>query len=99
MEEINNHIDIAEIGTPVIKIEGLEAVKAVKDIAKHAQQVDTMGIDYICVHTGYDLQAKSQTSFADLRTTKSVVKNARTAIAGGIANTDDKRLQMLNAKK
>jgi 3-hexulose-6-phosphate synthase len=150
VEEVKDHIDIVEIGTPVVKIEGLQAVKAikeafpqlqvladmktmdaagyevlkasengadivtilavaedesikgavaeakkqgkkilidliaVKDIAKRAQEVDEMGVDYICVHTGYDLQAKGQNSFKDLETIKSVVKNAKTAIAGGI---------------
>jgi 3-hexulose-6-phosphate synthase len=150
VEEVKDHIDIVEIGTPVVKIEGLQAVKAVKeafpqlqvladmktmdaagyevlkasengadivtilavaedesikgavaeakkqgkkilidliavkDIAKRAQEVDEMGVDYICVHTGYDLQAKGQNSFKDLETIKGVVKNAKTAIAGGI---------------
>ncbi len=148
--EVQEYIDIVEIGTPVIKIEGLKAVKAVKeafphlqvladmktmdaagyevlkasehgadivtvlaqaedasiegavaeakklgkkilidliavkDIAKRAAEVDQMGVDYICVHTGYDLQAKGQNSFKDLETIKAVVKNAKTAIAGGI---------------
>ncbi|WP_191567195.1 3-hexulose-6-phosphate synthase [Metabacillus idriensis] len=150
VEEVKDHIDIVEIGTPVVKIEGLQAVKAikeafpqlqvladmktmdaagyevlkaaeygadivtilavaedesikgavaeakkqgkkilidliaVKDIAKRAYEVDSMGVDYICVHTGYDLQAKGQNSFKDLETIKGVVKNAKTAIAGGI---------------
>jgi 3-hexulose-6-phosphate synthase len=150
VEEVKDHIDIVEIGTPVVKIEGLQAVKAikeafpqlqvladmktmdaagyevlkaaengadivtilavaedesikgavaeakkqgkkilidliaVKDIAKRAYEVDEMGVDYICVHTGYDLQAKGQNSFKDLETIKGVVKNAKTAIAGGI---------------
>lgn len=150
VEEVKDHIDIVEIGTPVVKVEGLQAVKAmkeafpqlqvladlktmdaagyevqkaaehgadivtilaaaedesikgaveeakkqgkkilvdliaVKDIAKRAQEVDEMGVDYICVHTGYDLQAKGQNSFSDLETIKKVVKNTKTAIAGGI---------------
>jgi 3-hexulose-6-phosphate synthase len=150
VEEVKDHIDIVEIGTPVVKIEGLQAVKAVKeafpqlqvladmktmdaagyevlkavehgadivtilaaaedesikgavaeakkqgkeilidliavkDIAKRAQEVDEMGVDYICVHTGYDLQAVGKNSFEDLQTIKNVVKNAKTAIAGGI---------------
>jgi 3-hexulose-6-phosphate synthase len=57
---------------------------AVKDLAGRARQVDALGVDYICVHTGYDLQAVDQNSFEDLLTIKSVVKNAKTAIAGGI---------------
>jgi 3-hexulose-6-phosphate synthase len=56
----------------------------VKDLETRAQEVDALGVDYICVHTGYDLQAVGQNSFEDLRTIKRVVKNAKTAIAGGI---------------
>jgi 3-hexulose-6-phosphate synthase len=57
---------------------------SVKDIATRAKELDEFGVDYICVHTGYDLQAAGKNSFEDLRTIKSVVKNAKTAIAGGI---------------
>ncbi|KHF40174.1 3-hexulose-6-phosphate synthase [Halalkalibacter okhensis] len=57
---------------------------AVKDKKARAIELDELGVDYICVHTGYDLQAVGQNSFEDLRTIKSVVKNAKTAIAGGI---------------
>ena len=57
---------------------------AVKDIAARAKELDELGADYICVHTGYDLQAVGKNSFEDLHTIKSVVKNAKTAIAGGI---------------
>ncbi|MDT8859723.1 3-hexulose-6-phosphate synthase [Alkalihalobacillus sp. MEB130] len=57
---------------------------AVKDKKTRAIELDALGVDYICVHTGYDLQAKGENSFEDLLTIKSVVKNAKTAIAGGI---------------
>ncbi|MDL4839973.1 3-hexulose-6-phosphate synthase [Aquibacillus rhizosphaerae] len=150
IKEVEEHIDIVEIGTPIIKIEGLKAVTeikeafpnlqvladlktmdaagyevmkaseakadiitilgvaedesikgaveeakkqgtrilvdliAVKDIEKRAKEVDALGVDYICVHTGYDLQAVGKNSFEDLLKIKSVVKNAKTAVAGGI---------------
>ncbi|MHC5531502.1 3-hexulose-6-phosphate synthase [Priestia megaterium] len=150
VKEVEEHIDIVEIGTPVVINEGLHAVKAVKeafpnlkvladlkimdaagyevmkaseagadiitilgtaedmsikgaveeakkqgkkilvdmiavkDLTGRAKEVDAMGVDYICVHTGYDLQAVGKNSFEDLQTIKSVVKNAKTAIAGGI---------------
>ncbi|MEE6133112.1 3-hexulose-6-phosphate synthase [Priestia aryabhattai] len=150
IKEVQDHIDIVEIGTPVVINEGLRAVKEVKeafpnlkvladlkimdaagyevqqaskagadivtilgvaedmsikgaveeakkqnkkilvdmigikDIKSRAQELDELGVDYICVHTGYDLQAVGQNSFEDLVTIKSVVKNAKTAIAGGI---------------
>jgi len=57
---------------------------AVKNLAARAAQVDSFGVDYICVHTGYDLQAEGQNSFEDLRAIKAVVKNAKVAVAGGI---------------
>ncbi|WP_028551662.1 3-hexulose-6-phosphate synthase [Paenibacillus sp. UNC451MF] len=57
---------------------------SVKDLAQRAKEVDAFGVDYICVHTGYDLQAVGKNSFEDLLTIKSVVKNAKTAVAGGI---------------
>lgn len=150
IKEVEEHIDIVEIGTPVINKEGLNAVTeikaafpnlvvladvkimdaagyevsqasaagadiitilaqaedssikgaieeakkqgkqilidmiAVKDVKKRAAELDQLGADYICVHTGYDLQAEGKDSFEDLRTIKSVVKNTKTAIAGGI---------------
>lgn len=150
VKEVEEHVDIVEIGTPVVINEGLRAVKevkaafpnlkvladlkimdaagyevikaseagadivtilgaaedmsikgaveeakkqgkkilvdmiAVKDLAKRAKEVDELSVDYICVHTGYDLQAVGKNSFEDLQTIKSVVKHAKTAIAGGI---------------
>ncbi|MFC4102086.1 3-hexulose-6-phosphate synthase [Paenibacillus xanthanilyticus] len=56
----------------------------VKDIAGRAQEIDRLGVDYICVHSGYDHQAAGKNSFEDLATIKRVVKQAKTAIAGGI---------------
>ncbi|SFL69400.1 3-hexulose-6-phosphate synthase [Paenibacillus sp. 1_12] len=56
----------------------------VKDLEKRAVEIDALGVDYICVHTGYDLQAAGQSPFEELRTVKRVVKNAKTAVAGGI---------------
>ncbi|WP_419880958.1 3-hexulose-6-phosphate synthase [Peribacillus sp. B-H-3] len=150
IKEVEEHIDIVEIGTPVVINEGLRAVKeikeafpslkvladlkimdaagyevmkaseagadiitilgaaenesikgavaeakkqgkkilvdmiAVKDIEGRAKELDELGADYICVHTGYDLQAVGQNSFNDLMAIKRVVKNAKTAVAGGI---------------
>lgn len=150
VKEVEDHIDIVEIGTPVVINEGLRAVKemkqafphlkvladlkimdaagyevmkaseagadivtvlgaaedmtikgaveeakkqgrkilvdmiGVKDIETRARELDALGVDYICVHTGYDLQAVGKNSFEDLQTIKRVVKNAKTAVAGGI---------------
>jgi 3-hexulose-6-phosphate synthase len=56
----------------------------VPDMAKRAQEIDALGVDYICVHSGYDHQADGKNSLEDLATIKRVVKHAKTAIAGGI---------------
>ena len=56
----------------------------VKDLEKRAKEVDALGVDYICVHTGYDLQAAGESPFEQLKTIKRVVKRAKTAVAGGI---------------
>ncbi|MCY7656434.1 3-hexulose-6-phosphate synthase [Bacillus safensis] len=56
----------------------------IKDIAGRAKELDALGVEYIFVHKGYDQQAVGQNSFADLMTIKQVVKQAKTAIAGGI---------------
>lgn len=150
VSEVQAHIDIVEIGTPIVINEGLHAVKAIKeafpslrvladlkvmdaggyevmkaseagadiitvlgassdstikgaveearkqgkevlidminvaDLAQRAQQVDALGVDYICVHTGYDSQAEGENPFDDLNTIKAAVKQAKTAVAGGI---------------
>ncbi|MFD0827761.1 3-hexulose-6-phosphate synthase [Neobacillus sp. M.A.Huq-85] len=150
VKEVAAHIDIVEIGTPVVINEGLRAVKKikqafpslkvladlkimdagayevmkaseagadiitvlgatdnstikgaveearkqgtkilidminVKNLEQRAKEVDELGVDYICVHTGYDLQAEGESPFEQLQTIKRVVKNAKTAVAGGI---------------
>lgn len=56
----------------------------VKNLEKRAYEIDGLGVDYICVHTGYDLQAVGVNSFEQLHKIKRIVKNAKTAIAGGI---------------
>lgn len=56
----------------------------VKDIKKRTYEIDALGVDYICVHTGYDLQAVGENSFEQLQMIKRIVKNAKTAVAGGI---------------
>lgn len=56
----------------------------VKNIEGRAKEIDELGVDYICVHSGYDHQAAGKNSFEELTAIKRVVKRAKTAIAGGI---------------
>lgn len=57
---------------------------AVQDLEKRAKEIDALGADYITVHTGYDLQAQGQSPLESLKKVKSVIKNAKVAVAGGI---------------
>ncbi|SUM74181.1 orotidine 5'-phosphate decarboxylase / HUMPS family protein [Staphylococcus hominis] len=99
-KKVEEYVDIVEIGTPIVINEGLPAVQhlneninnakvladmiAVQDLEKRAKELDEMGADYIAVHTGYDLQAEGQSPLESLRTVKSVIKNSKVAVAGGI---------------
>ena len=57
---------------------------AVSDLKKRTQEVDQMGVDYICVHTAFDVQKLGQDPLDDLKTVNSVIKNAKSAVAGGV---------------
>lgn len=58
---------------------------AVPDLAKRAQEIDEMGVDYICVHTAFDIQGTGQKDpLSDLKLVNSVIKKAKSAVAGGV---------------
>ena len=52
---------------------------AVQNLEQRAKELDD-----IAVHTGYDLQAEGKSPLDSLRTVKSVIKNSKVAVAGGI---------------
>lgn len=56
----------------------------VQDLEGRAAQLDNMGVDYICVHTAVDAQIHGKSPYDDLARISSVVKQAKTAIAGGV---------------
>lgn len=56
----------------------------VQDIQKRAVEIDNLEADYICVHTAFDIQATGENPLFELQKVKSVVKNAKIAVAGGI---------------
>lgn len=57
---------------------------AVPDLKKRTKEIDQMGVDYICVHTAFDVQKLGQDPLDDLKTVNSVIKNAKSAVAGGV---------------
>lgn len=56
----------------------------VKNLAERTKEVDQMGVDYICVHTAFDVQATGKDPLDDLKVVNSVIKNAKSAVAGGV---------------
>ncbi|MBB5182383.1 3-hexulose-6-phosphate synthase [Catenisphaera adipataccumulans] len=56
----------------------------VQDLAKRTAEVDQMGVDYICVHTAFDVQATGKDPLDDLKVVNQVIKNAKSAVAGGV---------------
>lgn len=58
---------------------------AVSDLAKRAKEVDQMGVDYICVHTAFDIQGTGKKDpLIDLKTVNAVINHAQSAVAGGV---------------
>ena len=64
---------------------------AVKNLVERTREIDQMGVDYICVHTAFDIQALGNDPLEELKTVNSVIENAKSAVAGGVklATIDD----------
>lgn len=57
---------------------------AVKNLAQRTEELDQMGVDYICVHTAFDIQSTGKNPLDELMVVNQVVKNAQSAVAGGV---------------
>jgi 3-hexulose-6-phosphate synthase len=56
----------------------------VPDITRRAAEIDTLGVDYICVHTAFDIQGTGKNPLEELHAAGRAVKKAKMAVAGGI---------------
>jgi 3-hexulose-6-phosphate synthase len=57
---------------------------AVSDIIGRAAQIDQLGVDYLCVHTAFDIQYTNKNPLVELLLLQSVVSKSKTAVAGGV---------------
>lgn len=57
---------------------------SVEDIAGRAKELLELGIDYIAVHTGVDMQKRGKTPLSDLRELVKAVPASVCAVAGGV---------------
>jgi len=56
----------------------------VSDIQKRARELQNLGIDYICVHTAFDVQKKGRTPLGGLKELVQAVPSGMCAVAGGV---------------
>jgi len=57
---------------------------AVRDIIARASQIDLLGVDYLCVHTAFDIQYTQKNPLDELLLLQSVISKSKTAVAGGV---------------
>ncbi|MDF9837065.1 MULTISPECIES: 3-hexulose-6-phosphate synthase [unclassified Breznakia] len=56
----------------------------VPDISKRSQELLALGVDYVGVHTGVDMQKRGRTPLADLKTLVVDIESSKVAVAGGV---------------
>lgn len=64
--------------------EVLVDLMCVRDIPARSREVEQMGADYVCVHTGTDMQKLGRTPLRDLKEIVSAIDAAKAGVAGGI---------------
>lgn len=57
---------------------------AVKDLVQRTKEIDAMGVDYICVHTAFDVQATGKDPLDELKLVNKAIQHAKSAVAGGV---------------
>lgn len=56
----------------------------ISDFSSNTKRIDALGVDYICVHTAFDLQSSGDNPLAELLIVNQHIVNAKSAVAGGL---------------
>ncbi len=56
----------------------------VEDIKAKTKLIDKLGVDFICVHTAFDLQGEQSEPLAELEIVNQVINKSKSAVAGGV---------------
>jgi 3-hexulose-6-phosphate synthase len=56
----------------------------VEEISEKTKVIDELGVDYICVHTAFDLQGERSEPLAELKIVNQIINNSKSAVAGGV---------------
>ncbi|PKM64827.1 MAG: 3-hexulose-6-phosphate synthase [Firmicutes bacterium HGW-Firmicutes-20] len=54
------------------------------DLQFRAQEVERLGVDYVCVHTAFDIQSTGVNPLDELRLINEVLSQGKAAVAGGV---------------
>ena len=57
---------------------------SVTDIRTRARELEALGVDYIAVHTAFDVQKTGRTPYGDLKELLEVIPPEKCAVAGGV---------------
>lgn len=56
----------------------------ITDIPSRSREVSEMGADFVCVHTGTDMQKRGRTPLKDLKEIVSAIDSSKAGVAGGV---------------
>lgn len=56
----------------------------VENIEEKTVLIDSVGVDYICVHTAFDLQQENSEPLEELDIVNKAIKKSKSAVAGGV---------------
>jgi 3-hexulose-6-phosphate synthase len=56
----------------------------VNDLVERGRELLALGVDYLCIHTAYDLQRSGATPFAHLQYLRAMLPDSPLAVAGGV---------------
>lgn len=62
----------------------LADLMCIRDIPARSRELVAMGADFVCVHTGTDMQKSGRTPLRDLQELVGAIDPARAAVAGGV---------------
>lgn len=77
---IKNTVKAAERHHKQIMVDMID----VENIAEKTKLVDEAGVDFICVHTAFDLQQENSEPLEELDVVNSIIKHSQSAVAGGV---------------
>lgn len=77
---IKNAVKAAKRHNKLIMVDMID----VENIEEKTVLIDAVGVDYICVHTAFDLQQDTSEPLEELDIVNRVIHNSKSAVAGGV---------------